>query len=117
MPFNIKSWEQLSEGQLVPLCKPNVLAEDKEITSKSKEWQLRRENRYPKARTLELFWEYFLAGYQCYCFSKKAWRSERDYLLNLESFCFCFKDLKNLELKNPKKLKYSNYLLIENSMT
>ena len=100
MPINVKSWEKLSNDQVVPLCKPMVLAEDKEISTESNERNL-RENGYfsTLVATLYLSWEYFVAGYRCYCLSKKAWRSDRDYLLSLEKFQFSFKDPKNPEHK------------------
>ena len=107
MPFNIKSWEKkFSEGQLVPLCEPSDLLIDKDeiscgyiVTFNRKKFT--RKDDYIKAKesTLKLFWEYFVAGYQCYCLSKEAWRSERDYLLSLEKFQFCFINLKNPEHK------------------
>ena len=37
MSFNVKSWERLSDDQLVPLCKPVVLAEDKEKSTDANE--------------------------------------------------------------------------------
>ena len=100
MSFNVKSWERLSDDQLVPLCKPVVLAEDKEKSTDANERISREIGFYGNLLTnLMLCWEYFVAGYQCYCLSKEAWHSERDYLLSLEKFQFSFKDLKNPEHK------------------
>ena len=105
MPFNVKDWEKLSEDQLVPLCKPSdVLIDEKQIsyeyyTFNGSNFTERSDYIEAKKSTLKLCWEYFVAGYQCYCLSKEAWRSERDYLLSLEKFQFSFKDLKNPEHK------------------
>ena len=100
MPLNVKSWEKLSDDQVVPLCKPMVLAEDKEISTESYERGLRKNGYFSTlVATLYLCWEYFVAGHQCYCLRKEAWRSETDYLLSLEKFQFSFKDLKNPEHK------------------
>ena len=41
MLSNVKSWERLSDDQVVPLCKQLVLAEEKEISTESNERNLR----------------------------------------------------------------------------
>ena len=97
MPFNIRPWEKFSDGQIVPLFKPTDVLVDKDeiccgcnVTFNGKKFT--RKDGYIKAKesTLKLCWEYFVAGYQCYCLSKEAWPSERDYLLSLEKFQFFF---------------------------
>ena len=100
MLLNVKSWERLSDDQVVPLCKPMVLAEEKEISTESNEKNLRENGSFSTlVATLYLCWEYFAAGHQCYCLSKGGWCSERDCLLSLEKFQFSFIDLKNHEHK------------------
>ena len=58
MSFNVKSWERLSDDQLVPLCKPVVLAEDKEKSTDANERISREIGFYGNLLTnLMLCWE------------------------------------------------------------